>query len=645
MATCDTPPPLPEELLVKIFGYLNLNDVLECSLVNRHWYRATHTQGLHRRTWLRFRNQLDLTEGFPRVTAPHLWAFTKIHLQGIALNYNEGGSWVHMWSQIMPRLSSLVLEKVEASPNDLVAILKWGHNLREIGLINLRDVFMSGTILESKLERSCLNGVLTKVTTLDLAHNSFLSDVVFERMMECVPNLAHLSLRKCPILKTPMGPASEKKPNRSVLTFSVLLEFIRKQAQRLQSLDLVDTNLDGMRLQDIAEVDNLNLRTVKLAKNPISQEGVLHLVRCQKSLTSLDLDQCRRVFLDYPATSLQIFQEMEQIQDLNLRLLSIPKGLDTCLSKLHNLVRLDCTALDSSSKHLRKGLASSKSQKSLRSLNVSSFMSSPENFRAILSLFPNLEEFSAENCQEAMVDACLHTLLETCPKIKALNIGSCPRLSDLGFCGLAKADQVSFVGPIECMKLDGKIFLGTSAEGEVINDAARMSTARTLAETCHDWTDMAKLDKLSHLERLTLCNSDITDISIQRAFNFFCLREINLSKCLFISDTGFIMLSERNPSLEVVDISQTSITDSGLVGCVQALRRLVKLNVSQCRSLTSSGILQLAQFSTRLRNLDVSLCPKIKTETIDDLQSRLPRLRNVKIRGLEILECIQTFED
>lgn len=578
------------------------------------------------------------------MTTRHCSAFTKIHLEGIALNYNEG-PWVQMWDQITPRLTSLVLENVETSPNDVMAILRLGHNLQEIGLVNLRDVFMSGTILESSAERLRLKSVLDKVKTLDLAQNTFLSDVVFERIVECVPNLAHLSLRKCPILKTSLGSATEKRPNRSVLTFSVLLGFIRRQASVLQSLDLVDTNLDGMRLQDIAEVENLRLKTIRLAMNPLSQEGVLHLVRSQKSLTSMDLDQCRRVFLDYPATSLQIFQEMEQIQDLNLRLLSIPKGLNTCLSKLHNLVRLDCTALDASSNHLREGLASGKSQMSLRSLKISSFMSSPDNFQAILSLFPNLEEFSAENCQEAMVDGCLQTLLETCPKLRSLNIGSCPRLSDIGFCGLAKSGQGSFIEPTESMKLDGKIFLGTSAEGEIINDAARMSSARALAQVCLEQSDVVKLDKLNHLERLILSNSNITDISIQRAFNFFCLREINLSKCLFISDTGFLMLSERNPSLEVVDISQTAITDSGLVGCVQALRRLVKLNVSQCRSLTSSGILQLAQFSTRLRVLDVSLCPKIKTETIEDLQDRLPLLRQVKIRGLEILECIQTFED
>jgi len=42
----------------------------------------------------------------------------------------------------------------------------------------------------------------------------------------------------------------------------------------------------------------------------VSQEAVLDVAKTQPRLRLLGLDLCRRVFADYPATSLLIFQEL-----------------------------------------------------------------------------------------------------------------------------------------------------------------------------------------------------------------------------------------------------------------------------------------------------------------------------------------------
>ena len=60
----------------------------------------------------------------------------------------------------------------------MLTILKQSHNLRSLGLVNCKQLFMSGTFLNNQKDRDALKPVLQHVDELVLDNNSYLSDLL-----------------------------------------------------------------------------------------------------------------------------------------------------------------------------------------------------------------------------------------------------------------------------------------------------------------------------------------------------------------------------------------------------------------------------------------------------------------------------------
>jgi hypothetical protein len=59
---------------------------------------------------------------------------------------------------------------------------------------------------------------------------------------------------------------------------------------------------------EIGRIDGLKLQSVNIGKcSDIAQEAFLNFCSKQKSIWSINIDHCRRILVDKPATSLSLF--------------------------------------------------------------------------------------------------------------------------------------------------------------------------------------------------------------------------------------------------------------------------------------------------------------------------------------------------
>ena len=71
----------------------------------------------------------------------------------------------------------------------MLAILKQSQNLKCLGLVNCKQLFMSGTFLNNLNDRNDLRNVLQNLEELVLDHNSYLSDVLLLRIVSSLHQL------------------------------------------------------------------------------------------------------------------------------------------------------------------------------------------------------------------------------------------------------------------------------------------------------------------------------------------------------------------------------------------------------------------------------------------------------------------------
>ena len=644
-AECLTLPALPSEVLVHIFRFLPHSDVLECCLVSKTWWQAGRAMVLHRNTLVALVGDDEFSSGFPvfsdldPVSSSALSAFS---LVDASLNVQGRSA---QWASLLPALTSLELRRCVLSEKDLVAVLSQCSNLQRLALIDMNQVFISGRFLSSPEDAAPVREALKGVRELDLSSNQYMSDALFNQVTSCTGALTALVLNHCRIMNhsgiyKKYYPNTQETPSPAVFTFRNLLTFLSERAGSLKRLGLHATSVDGFAVQDMVKLEGLSLLSLDLGRcSMVSQESILDLARSQKNLRELNLDYCRRVFMDYPATSLSILQEREKsIKLLSLKGLSIPSIFESCLATTENLQELNCSEIDCPGIYLTSGLAASKSRFSLRKFNLHSFGCSPENMSGLVSLLPNIRVLDLGNCQEGVTDSVLQAIIANMKQLEDLTLGNCRRLTDAGFSGLMPESQSD-------LEKDGaKIFLGSKAEAEVLSDAQRRAKLKELYETKQDAKAELKIDSLNRLLSLDVSFTNVTDLSLVVAFNFKQLRHLNISQCKEITNVGLNALSSGNFMLESLTAKQCSIGDSALQGLARNTPRLKLLDIEGCKAVTSEAVCLVVNRCSGLRQLDVSFCTRVSAHMVETLATVRPSLR-AAYRGLHIHECLGDYED
>ncbi len=631
---------LPLELLVEIFRHLSTFDRVASASVCKQWalaFRALSSLDDHGQIVVAFRGDDDFQANFALFARSH-----HCHLKLFDVNFSYASS---MWGAVLPRLASLHLERCLVTERDLEAMLGTCTSLRRLSLVEMNSVFMSGMLLSQASRREGVREALTGVIYFDASRNQYMSDALFNRVTECLLNLRSLVLDGCKIMNhsgiyRKFYPRSQEGASPSVFTFRNLLSLVKSRAEHIQELSFSGTPLDGFAVQELSAVEGLSLISLNLARcTMISQESVLDLARRQKSLEELNLNFCRRVFTDYPATVLSIFQELENIRHLSFMGLTFPPVLSEGLAQLEKLRSLDCSMLDVPSKYLAAGLQSSDSRNHLTSLRLVNFSCSDTVLKELLHPLTHLITLDVTNCQEGMSDMVLQAICQHLSCLENLYLGACRRLTDAGFCGLPLTDSQ--------FKMDEnhvKIFLGFKAEANVIKES---QIQRQIEHLKTQATGAVRLDSLTRMKVLDVGLTQLSDLSLKTSVAFSDLRSIDLSQCRLVTNEGLIALGENNCHLERVVIRQCAgFDDLGLKGFLPSVRRLRILDLEACINVSSSEVFPyLEKYNRFLVFLNVSFCSHIKVKHVEKLQAQMPMLKHVDMLGLHIAECLEDYGD
>lgn len=209
------------------------------------------------------------------------------------------------WSRFGSAINEITFKLCDIREKVFNSILKQLINLRTLRIEGCRELFMSGRLFENKNDQELLKKNLVNLQELSLAHNRYLSDALFNRVVAIAPNLEILDLSGCHIsfhkgLYRKFYPASQLEASESVLTFHYISQFIRHNARNIKRLNFSQTLIDGAALITLSEIEGLQLDTINLKScDQLTNVGIIQLVQIQVSLQHLELslsvrltDQC-----------------------------------------------------------------------------------------------------------------------------------------------------------------------------------------------------------------------------------------------------------------------------------------------------------------------------------------------------------------
>ncbi|XP_062437641.1 F-box and leucine-rich repeat protein 13 isoform X3 [Rhea pennata] len=203
-----------------------------------------------------------------------------------------------------------------------------------------------------------------------------------------------------------------------------------------------------------------------------------------------------------------------------------------------------------------------------------------------------------------ITDLSFKLMSKYCPYIRHIHMADCQKITDAGLKMIAPLKYILVLNLADCIRVgDGGI--KPFVEG---------SSGATLREL-----------------NLTNC-IQVTDASVakiaQRCRN---LTYLNLRYCENVTDAGIEALGNM-PSLISIDISGTSVSDMGLraLGCSGKIK---ELSISECQNISDTGIQEFCQDTKHLEYCHVSYCPQLTDETVKALAFHCHKLTSVNIAG------------
>lgn len=522
-----------------------------------------------------------------------------------------------------------------------MSMLKETKNVKTLNIESSRELFMSGRLFEN------YDVDLSSVTSLSLAHNQYLSDALFSRIVSKMPNLTALDLSSNSISFHrglykkfyPRPDNDDEMGSESVFTFHFIRKFIKKRAPMIKNLNFNSTLIDGDTLTLLSEVENLRLEKLQLKRcDQLTNDGVISLIKIQTSLQELDLTCSTRI------TDQTIFAVCEHLKELKVlklrkcRLISDQAVMAIAdLPQLEHLDLSECELLSSAA--VMNGIAKAKNLQ-LKELYLSAINICPRAITLITENMPNLRVLDISYCINNVDDFAVQMILKNLVLLRELNLDSCERISDSGLTGMTMKDKIN-----TCHKEvdDGtssmkenqqqnshshlyptttrptfKISLRTKAEEEIVSDALRKKAMMQIAQkiTCDEETSSNySLSRLGGLRVLKLGNCNkISDVSLIYNFKLPELREINLSRCQQISLEGIQALVDNCPGLETVNLAECHNISDKCIELLSKLPRLKVLDISRCYQLTDFALDNIAMNCKRIRQINVVGCRNMSDE-------------------------------
>ncbi|XP_042205551.1 dynein regulatory complex subunit 6-like isoform X2 [Homarus americanus] len=663
---------LPFEVLVNLFNYLGVSDLLAASCVCSLWREASIIPLADKVTIMITDDAAPAMETFQATCVPYRnWVFKEVDL-------SLCGVWGDWWLGMGSEVRSLSLHSTGMSQADFVGLLTPCTKLRVLNLNGSRSLFREGTLLSNPEDVKMLSASLKNVTRLHLACSRYLTDSLFSRLTSVVGSLSKLSLAGCQItfheaIHRRFYPQDGRiTESDHVLTFKHILKCIEENSSTLKELSLGRTIIDSEALYNLSKVPGLQLQSLHLMScDQLSKSGIQLLCENQKSITDLDLSLCSRI-TDYAVLS--VCQHLPNIKKLNLRRCQgITEVGIRALGQLKHLEELNISHLEAVTSESVEEALGKEPRPTLRVLNLASLPLSWKTVANMATLTPNLIHLDVSMCISGINDKSLQAICKSLTKLQILNINGCTPVSDIGLSGhgLGQNDpNVAETGlslealgirerewqlqtphqglsspaveePAVALETDVKddaypfkVQLGSRAE-KVLRQEEEVK--RYLLNNVEDIVKSSEYGvcNLIGLRELNLCGcKKITNVTLVHAFNFRELQYLNLSHCYSIGEAGLEAMARHCPSLEVLMLAECGqTTDQVILVIAHYLRRIKTLDLQMCVQLTDDALDSLSNCHT-LQYLDVSGCDRMSLEQVRFVQGKIPRLLNFHHRGV-----------
>ncbi|CAL8078644.1 unnamed protein product [Calicophoron daubneyi] len=266
--------------------------------------------------------------------------------------------------------------------------------------------------------------------------------------------------------------------------------------------------------------------------------------------------------------------------------------------------------------------------------------SQPQSTKAKQFELSYLTQLCLKDC--TLVSDSLFRHLASVPCLTVLNLSGCTGLTDAGIKLLVESCYASFLRELYlagCRQLtDRSVFM--------IDHKFPQLAYLSLAD-CDLLSDSA-LDVLSQcksLWQLNLSNTQLGDRSIATFGSLPKLRELKVSSCVNITDTGVQKYAHSGIYAQCVDLSFCyNLSDSGIKTLAFCCRFLMHLNLAGCAKLTDMSLQYISGVCQYLQKLNMSGCVQITEIGLTYLRRGCKQLNHLILlycKGLNKREVIR----
>ncbi|XP_063103565.1 F-box/LRR-repeat protein 2 isoform X2 [Cavia porcellus] len=517
-----------------------------------------------------------------------------------------------------PHLQNLCLGGGSPTEESFVALILECPALRTLDLSGCNSLFTSGMLLAQPETAENVRQALSGLCELNLAGLRDLSDLSFNQLSSCVPNLECLSLAYCHLtfqLGAAQDPVSPQDSYFSKLSFHNVLQFIKQRVGRLRALDLSGTGLPPEALKALGQVARLQLQELNLHScRDLSTEAVVTLCHQQPGLTSLDLSGCSELT---DGALLAVSRGLRHLQRLNLgklqRLTDAGCRALGGLQELRSLDMVECCLV--SGQGLAQALDSVRgAPPPLTTLRLAycSSLKDASVLSVISALSLSLRVLDLSSCM-ALTNRTIQAICTYLTHLSVLRLAWCKELQDWGLLGLQEPSEEPACGP--------------QLHPELQNQASEPENPFLKLQG----PSLLMLQDLQELD-LTAC-SKLTDASLAKVLQFPQLRQLSLSLLTALTDIGLVAVARGCPSLERLSLSHCAhLSDEGWAQAAVSWPRLQHLDLSSCSQLTEQTLNTIRQACKQLRVLDVAMCSGINVVAVRRFQAQLPQVTCVQSR-------------
>jgi len=533
-------------------------------------------------------------------------------------------------------IQSIVLSNSQVSGNDVLNILNKTSGLKSFGLINCKQLFMSGTFLSNSKDKEIAKKGLNCLEKLFLDNNSYLSDVLLHRITSCISTLKHLSLENSNIMNHNQGVVTKIQPecgeipaSSSVITWRIVVSIIRGFAATLQSINIARNT--GIKIEDLCDMPELKLELLNIEGcSSISAEGFAAFMGTQQNLRSINFASSRKILSVIKEEAKSIFTLMNGLRKIDLSENSISHL--SGLASVEKLSFLSMNNLDSPGSSIASTFLSLDTShlKSLEARNIS--ISSSDLSKIIHE--KNLKSLRkldlSRGGDDVITDNVMKAICGNLTELEYLDVSHNVNITDIGTLNLEDDNVRDSLNQV----IAGKISLGSRAENQIVLEGKTQNVVLDLVkETNIEDECIGKLSNLKKLRHLDLSGTSVTSLTLSHGIKSPDLRFFSVSdvRGALFSDEGLKVLSLNHRRISHLGIASTCVTNIGLASCIVNLKRLKYLDIRRCSQLTSEFLPAVAQLSPQLSYLLLSGCAGVTPDIIKCVIQSFYNLKKIDI--------------